>query len=299
VRRRRGPVPRAGHRRGWIVEFVLKTPGPGRVFLLEQSGRGAPPERPGRIGGDRHFALVHSTATLTRMPTKVDTSAVTLEPIPQTQDRRFDWFEVFGNHHPVELELGVGKGRFLIQQAEARPQVNFVGVEWASRYFRLVAERAAKRELANFRILRDDAGKFVRDNVPDHSVSVLHVYFPDPWPKAKQQKRRLVQPPFAMEAARILSDGGLVKLATDHEDYAKQMEQVFQQNPAFEQTFRAIGDEAPEGVTNWEQKFRAEGRTMHKYEFKCRPKGQASRDGAWGKCQRPDNPWPAKSGPPG
>jgi tRNA (guanine-N7-)-methyltransferase len=207
------------------------------------------------------------------MPTKVDTSAVSLEPIPQNQDRRFDWREVFGNDHPVELELGVGKGRFLIQQAEARPEVNFVGVEWASRYFRLVAERAAKRGLANFRILRDDAGKFVRDNVADDSVSVLHIYFPDPWPKAKHNKRRLIQPPFAIDAARILKPGGLVKLATDHEDYAVQMEQVFRQNADFKQTFRAVGDEAPEGVTNWEQKFRAEGRTMHKFEFLRQPKG--------------------------
>jgi tRNA (guanine-N7-)-methyltransferase len=206
------------------------------------------------------------------MAAKVDISPVTLDPIPQMQDRRFDWRVIFGNDHPVELELGVGKGRFLIQQAESRPEVNFVGVEWASRYYRLVAERAAKRELANFRILRDDAGRFVRDNVADDSVSVLHVYFPDPWPKSKQQKRRLIQPPFAMEAARILKTGGLVKLATDHEDYAQQMELVFQQNADFTQTFRAVGDEAPEGVTNWEQKFRAEGRTMHKFEFARVPK---------------------------
>jgi tRNA (guanine-N7-)-methyltransferase len=204
---------------------------------------------------------------LAAMPAKVDTSPVTLEQIPPTQDRRFDWHAIFGNDHPVELELGVGKGRFLIQQAESRPEVNFVGVEWASRYYRLVAERAARRGLQNFRILRDDAGHFVRDNVADLSVSVLHVYFPDPWPKAKHNRRRLIQPPFAAEAARILANGGLVKLATDHEDYAAQMEQVFLQAADFKPTFRAVGEEAPQGVTNWEVKFRAEGRIMHKFEF--------------------------------
>ncbi|MCB9895737.1 MAG: tRNA (guanosine(46)-N7)-methyltransferase TrmB [Planctomycetes bacterium] len=209
------------------------------------------------------------------MTSPVDISPVALEQIPQIQDRRYDFREVFGNDAPVELELGIGKGRFLIQQAGTRPQTNFVGVEWASRYYRLVAERAAKRGLSNLRVLRDDAGKVVRDNVADNCISVLHVYFPDPWPKAKHNKRRLIQPPFAIEAARILHDGGLVRLATDHEDYAVQMEQVFREDPHFTQTFRAIGDAAPEGVTNWEVKFRREGRTIHKFEFTRKPRESA------------------------
>lgn len=201
------------------------------------------------------------------MSAPVDISPVTLEQIPANQDRRYQLREIFGNDHPIELELGIGKGRFLIQSAEAHPERNWVGVEWASRYYRLVAERAAKRGLANLRVLRDDAGHVVRDTIQDASIDVLHVYFPDPWPKARHNKRRLIQPPFAREAARILVNGGRVKLATDHEDYAVQMERVFKADPDFRQTFRAIGDEAPEGVTNWEVKFRREGRTIHKFEF--------------------------------
>lgn len=192
---------------------------------------------------------------------------MTLEPIPPTQDRRFDWPAIFGNDNPVELEIGIGKGRFLIQQAESRPDTNFVGIEWASRYYRLVAERAAKRGLPNFRVLRDDAARVVRDNVADASLAALHVYFPDPWPKARHNKRRLIQPPFAVEAARILRPGGVVKLATDHADYAAQMEQVFREHAEFKPGLRAVGENAPPGVTNWEVKFRAEGRTMHKFEF--------------------------------
>ncbi|MCA8912157.1 MAG: tRNA (guanosine(46)-N7)-methyltransferase TrmB [Planctomycetes bacterium] len=212
---------------------------------------------------------------LAGMGAPVDTSPVILEQIPQTQDRRFAFTDVFGNDKPVELELGIGKGRFLIQSAEAHPERNWVGVEWASRYYRMVAERAAKRGLHNLRVLRDDAGKVVRDNVGDAAVDVLHVYFPDPWPKARHLKRRLVQAPFAREAARILKDGGSVQLATDHEDYAVQMEEVFNADPDFEQTFRAVGDEAPEGVTNWEVKFRREGRTIHKFEYRRKPRGSA------------------------
>ena len=197
----------------------------------------------------------------------IDTAPVTLEQIPANQDRRYDLRAVFGNDAPVELELGIGKGRFIIQQAMERPDTNFIGVEWASRYYRMVAERAAKRGLSNLRLIRDDAGHVVRDTLRDASISVLHVYFPDPWPKAKHNKRRLIQAPFATEAARVLKPGGLVKLATDHEDYAIQMEAVFRADPNFKQTWRAVGADAPEGVTNWEVKFRAEGRTMHKFEY--------------------------------
>ncbi|MHC4841114.1 MAG: tRNA (guanosine(46)-N7)-methyltransferase TrmB [Planctomycetota bacterium] len=202
------------------------------------------------------------------MNKEIDISHVTLETIHQDEDRQYDLPAIFGNDNPVELELGIGKGRFLIQQADARPGVNFIGVEWANKYFRLVAERAAKRGLKNIRILRDDAAHTANSTLTDKSLSALHVYFPDPWPKARHLKRRLIQPPFARTAARLVKDNCEVYLATDHEDYAVQMEQVFLDDPDFEQTFRAIGEDAPEGVTNWEVKFRAEGRTIHKYRFR-------------------------------
>ncbi len=205
---------------------------------------------------------------------EVDTSGVILEQIPRTQDRRYHLREVFGNDRPVVLELGIGKGRFLIQSAVEHPGLNWLGVEWASRYYRLVAQRAAKRNLANFRVLRDDAARVVRDTLEDASIHALHIYFPDPWPKARHQKRRLIQPPFAREAARVLEDGAMLYLATDHADYAEQMEAVFAADPDFEQTFRAVGDEAPEGVTNWEVKFRREGRVIHKFEFRRRHREQ-------------------------
>jgi len=202
-----------------------------------------------------------------------DISAAVIEQIPVQQDRQYDLAAIFGNDHPVELELGIGKGRFLIQQAEAHADVNYVGVEWASRYYRLVAQRIARRGLSNARVLRDDAARVVRDTLPPASISALHVYFPDPWPKAKHNKRRLIQAPFARNCSVILKPGARVLLATDHADYAVQMEQVFRDDPDFEQVGRAIGDEAPEGITNWEVRFRREGRTIHKFEFLRKPGG--------------------------
>jgi tRNA (guanine-N7-)-methyltransferase len=201
------------------------------------------------------------------MNSALDISAAALAQIPPLQDRQYDLALEFGNDHPVELELGIGKGRFLIQQAEQHPDVNFLGVEWASRYYRLVAHRITRRGLPNAKVLRDDAARVVRDTLPPASISALHVYFPDPWPKSRHHKRRLIQPPFARACAVILKPGAVVRLATDHPGYAGQMERVFQEAPEFSQTGRAIGEDAPEGVTNWEQRFRRQGRVIHKFEF--------------------------------
>jgi tRNA (guanine-N7-)-methyltransferase len=206
------------------------------------------------------------------MKSVVDIAPVTLEQIPPDVERQYDLAAIFGNSRPVELELGVGKGRYLIARAEHEPQTNFIGVEWANRYFKLVAERAARRGLANFRMVRDDSANVVSHALPDAGIRALHIYFPDPWPKARHHKRRLVQPLFARQCARVLEDGARVYLATDHEDYARQMEEVFQRVPEFRQLSRAVGDQAPEGVTNWEQRFRREGRIIHKFEFERKPR---------------------------
>ena len=192
--------------------------------------------------------------------------------IEQLKEGRFDLAKIFGNDHPVELEIGIGKGRFLIIEATNRPQTNFIGIEWASRYFRLAAERAAGRSLANIRFLRDDAAHTLRENLPDSSLSTLHIYFPDPWPKLRHNKRRLIQAPFVAQAARVLKDGARVLLATDHEDYAPQMEREFSESRDFALASRLIGADAPEGITNWEQKFRALGKSIFKFEFLRRPR---------------------------
>ena len=192
--------------------------------------------------------------------------------IEQLKEGRFDFAAIFGNDHPVELEIGIGKGRFLINEAMRRPDTNFIGIEWASRYYRMAAERAAGRRLANIRFLRDDAAHTVSVNLPDASLSALHIYFPDPWPKTKHNKRRLIQAPFVAQCARVLRDNACVLLATDHQDYAQQMEREFSDSKDFTLASRLIGADAPEGITNWEQKFRKEGRTMFKFEYVRKPR---------------------------
>ena len=107
-----------------------------------------------------------------------------------------DFQTVFGNTRPVEMEIGFGKGLFLLNTAISRPDVNFLGVEIERKYQLFTANRIAKRGLANVRLVCADARAFLRDCIRADSVQALHVYFPDPWWKTRHRKRRLWTPEF-------------------------------------------------------------------------------------------------------
>src|SRR5213075_805870 len=106
---------------------------------------------------------------------------------------------------PVELEIGYGKGTFLTDQAKARPGVNFLGIEWANWFFRYASDRLRRNDCMNVRMVRAEASFFLQEFVLPETISVLHIYFPDPWPKARHHKRRLVQENFMPLAHRILA----------------------------------------------------------------------------------------------
>src|SRR5438034_4345611 len=118
--------------------------------------------------------------------------------------RPVSWEEVFGNSNPVELEIGIGKGTFITEQAKAHPEMNFLGIEWARWFWRYASDRLRRNKCLNARTVRAEAGYFLREFVPDGSLAVLHIYFPDPWPKKRHHKRRLIQEPFVKEVERIL-----------------------------------------------------------------------------------------------
>ncbi len=178
--------------------------------------------------------------------------------------RPLDWPAIFGDSHPIEIEIGSGKGTFLVEAARSRPGTNFLSIEWARPYAQHVRDRVRRHALRNVRVVRADAERFLTDHVPSASVAVLHVYFPDPWPKKRHHKRRLVTPAFAETAARILSAGGEVRLATDHAEY-------------FEEASARLGaarglQPAPVrddmiNLTNYERKYRQEGRSIHRARF--------------------------------
>ena len=119
-----------------------------------------------------------------------------IEPIAvyeETLPKPIGWAALYGNDHPVEIEIGCGKGTFMTSQAKLRPDVNFFGIEWARFYWRFTCDRLRRNGCEkNARCLRADAGTFLQDFVADATVAAMHIYFPDPWPKARHHKRRLI-----------------------------------------------------------------------------------------------------------
>jgi tRNA (guanine-N7-)-methyltransferase len=171
--------------------------------------------------------------------------------------QRLDLPAIYGQANPVELELGAGDGSFLIQYATLRPAVNFLGVERLLGRLRKIDRRARKDGLTNVRCLRLEASYVLRFMVPAGSLTAIHVYFPDPWPKRRHWRRRLVNAAFTEQARLALAVGGTVFLRTDDVGYFGQMTQVFGANPAF-----AKVEEPPELLavkTDFEQLFNGQG----------------------------------------
>jgi tRNA (guanine-N7-)-methyltransferase len=126
--------------------------------------------------------------------------------------------ELFGNAHPVELEVGFGKGTFLVEIAPQHPEKNYLGIEIDRGLQLYVANRLAKRQLTNVRVAAGDAGRLVEQLSP-HSLSAVHVYFPDPWWKKRHHKRRVLNEPFLRDVHRTLIVGGKLHFWTDVKEY--------------------------------------------------------------------------------
>jgi tRNA (guanine-N7-)-methyltransferase len=179
--------------------------------------------------------------------------------------RPITWNELFGNDHPVEMEVGMGKGTFLVEQAKARPETNFFGIEYANWFWKYASDRIRRANCPNARTVRAEASYFVNEFVADASLSVMHIYFPDPWPKKRHHKRRLIQSPFMQQILRVLAPGGRLQLVTDHQDYFQQMEQVVGESGMKVVDYNRPGS-AAEGEfvgTNFERKYRREGRPFY------------------------------------
>lgn len=140
----------------------------------------------------------------------------------------------FPKEQPVELELGAGDGSFFVQYAKLHPEHNFIGVERLLGRLRKIDKRSQRAGLQNVRLVRLEASYFLQYLLPEKSISVLHVYFPDPWPKRKHRKNRLVNEQFTELARRVLKPRGIVRLRTDDLDYFQQMNRVFDENSAYE-----------------------------------------------------------------
>lgn len=182
-------------------------------------------------------------------------------------DGEIDFAELFGRHGPVHIEIGTGKATFLLNQAKAQPHVDFVGIEWARKYYRFAVDRMGRWGLTNVRIIRADAAVFIRDHIADESVDCFHIYFPDPWPKKRHHKRRLLCPANLEVMIRRLKSAGRIRIVTDHGDYFEQIQAVIR---ARSDTLREIeflptaGAQQNEWVgTNFERKYQKESRPIY------------------------------------
>lgn len=154
--------------------------------------------------------------------------------IPESFVQRLPLEKLFPAAQPVEVELGSGDGSFLAQWARLNPQTNFLGIERLLGRLRKLDRKGLRAGLTNLRVMRVEASYLVEFLLPPESATALHIYFPDPWPKRKHRKNRLINEAFTEIAARALKPGGTVHLRTDDLDYFQQMTAVFGSNAKFQ-----------------------------------------------------------------
>jgi tRNA (guanine-N7-)-methyltransferase len=183
-----------------------------------------------------------------------------------------DWNIVFGNSNPVEIEIGCGKGKFIIQSARENPDTNYFGIEKSVKFSNILKQKVVKAGVTNIRIIRSEADCFISNFVPANSVQAYHIYFPDPWPKRRHNKRRLVNTPFMKNINRSMSPGGIIDFATDFTDYFSFIVETAGSLTGFEEVFRRIiqpSDADPEkGITSYEQKYLLQGRPIYKSAYR-------------------------------
>lgn len=175
---------------------------------------------------------------------------------------------IFPNGNPIEIDLGAGDGGFIVEYAKLHPERNFIAVERLLGRLRKIDKKVQRLGLQNLIAIRIEAMYFVRYLLPPDSVTAIHIYFPDPWPRKKHQRRRLIQPIFVEAAYRVLCNGGRVYLRTDDPSYFQQMLCCFGAHPGFRQV-----DTPPElmqVLTDFEKQFVALGKEIYRCAYeKC------------------------------
>ena len=185
--------------------------------------------------------------------------------------RPLEWGVVFGSADRSNRDRS--EGTFLVESsAEARPGHRVLSIEWRFPYAEHLRDRVRRRGLENVRVARADA------LVPRRARPRLRtrppVYFPDPWPKKRHHKRRLMQPGFVAAAAEALEEGGELRFVSDHAEYFEEAREVLSAEPALEEA-PALEDEMTD-LTNYERKYRAEGRPIHRARFVKRSPSRGS-----------------------
>jgi tRNA (guanine-N7-)-methyltransferase len=184
-----------------------------------------------------------------------------------------NWANLFGNTNPVELEIGSGKGLFLVSAAKSRPGVNYLGIELSRKYALQAAARLARNEVGNAKVWCGDGPLIMARLVPDQSLVGVHVYFPDPWWKTRHKKRRVFTGDLVREIERTLKPGGQLCVASDVEEYFRVICGLI----AASGRFHELEPPAPsqpahtlDYLTHFERKYRLEGRPIYQRHFAIR-----------------------------
>ena len=193
---------------------------------------------------------------------------IDMRTLPPSTEGRIDprnWFAEPSN--PFELEIGSGKGTFLLQEAQKRTEPNYLGFEWSAEFYRYAADRLRRNHISNVKMVYGDATEFLQFWCEDSIADVIHLYFSDPWPKTRHHKRRVIQDRTLQIFHRVLKKGGIVYVVTDHDDLWEWCEEHFVQNTAlFNRVEFGAAPSAGAGElvgTNFERKYKREGRPFH------------------------------------
>ncbi len=185
---------------------------------------------------------------------------------------QFEWSAIFGNACPVEIEIGCGRGLFIINSAREYPDINYLGIEKSVSFFRILKDRVIKSKTENIRLIRMEAGYLLKKFITKQSVDAVHIYFPDPWPKKRHHKRRLINAGFLDAVACALAKDGCLFIATDFQDY---FFEIIQAGTSCQDLQEIVRQEiSPDGadpntaLTSYERKYLVQGRTIYKIIYR-------------------------------
>lgn len=184
---------------------------------------------------------------------------------PQTLLSPLHLKDLFPNPAPLEVDVGCGKGRFLVARAKSYPETNFLGIDRLLSRLRKVDKKIRRADLSNVRLLRLEADYSVHFLLPPESVSVFYVFFPDPWPKRRHHRRRLFQDSFLKAIEETLVPGGKIHIATDHLEYYKEVRALLTKASAFDEI--APFEPEEEEKTDFELIFLSQGAEIGRCSF--------------------------------
>ncbi len=178
-----------------------------------------------------------------------------------------DWSRTFGRPAPIGVEIGFGMGQSLLHWAALRAELNLVGIEIYQPGIGALLAGIERQQLANLRVLSGDAEVLLAEKFAPASICEIRIWFPDPWPKKRHHKRRLIQPAFVAMLTDRMAPGGILRVATDWAPYAEWISSVLAAEPALQAV--ASGGERP--VTRFEARGRRLGHQIHEFDFqrKC------------------------------